>query len=184
MSRIVFLLEERSMKVLLDGLLPRLIPGISFICVPHEGKNDLEKSIPRKLRAWREPGVHFVIVRDNDGGDCHTVKQKLAALCATGGRTDTLVRIICQELEAWYFGDSAALAKAFDKDRLNEIGNKTKYRAPDKIQKPSKEIVKLIPEFNKISGARLMARYLSREKNRSHSFQVFLAGVEHMFENI
>ena len=26
MSRIVFLLEERSMQVLLDGLLPRLIP--------------------------------------------------------------------------------------------------------------------------------------------------------------
>ena len=27
MSRIVFLLEERSMQVLLDGLLPRLFPG-------------------------------------------------------------------------------------------------------------------------------------------------------------
>ena len=27
MNRIVFLLEERSMQVLLDGLLPRLFPG-------------------------------------------------------------------------------------------------------------------------------------------------------------
>ena len=70
MNRIVFLLEERSMKTLLEGLLPRLMPDKSFICIPHEGKQDLEKSIPRKLRAWHEPGARFVVVRDNDGGDC------------------------------------------------------------------------------------------------------------------
>ena len=68
MSRIVFLLEEDSMKVLLEGLLPRLFPGLSFLCLSHEGKQDLEKSIPRKLKAWREPGVRFVVVRDQDGG--------------------------------------------------------------------------------------------------------------------
>ena len=49
MSRIVFLLEERAMQVLLDGLLPRLFPDLPFLCVPHEGKRDLELSIPRKL---------------------------------------------------------------------------------------------------------------------------------------
>jgi len=69
MSRVVFLLEERSMKILLEELLPRLVPGMPFICIPHEGKQDLEKSISRKLRAWREPGARFVVVRDNDGGD-------------------------------------------------------------------------------------------------------------------
>lgn len=57
MSRVVFLLEERSMKELLEGLLPRLFPGLPFLCIPHEGKRDLERSIPRKLRAWREPGA-------------------------------------------------------------------------------------------------------------------------------
>ena len=35
------------MAVLLDGLLPRLYPGLPFQCIPHEGKSDLEKSIPR-----------------------------------------------------------------------------------------------------------------------------------------
>ncbi len=64
MNRVVFLLEEYSMKALLDGLLPRLFPDLLFQCVPHDGKGDLERSIPRKLRAWREPGVRFVIVRD------------------------------------------------------------------------------------------------------------------------
>lgn len=57
MSRLVFLLEERSMKILLETFLPRFFPDISFLCVAHEGKQDLEKSIPRKLRAWCEPGA-------------------------------------------------------------------------------------------------------------------------------
>ena len=77
MRRVVFLLEESSMKVLLDGLLPRLFPDLPFLCVPHEGKQDLEKSIPRKLRAWREPGVRFVVVQDNDDSDCLARKQHL-----------------------------------------------------------------------------------------------------------
>ena len=56
MSRIIFLLEEYSMKVLLDGLLPRLVPGLQFLCVPHEGKSDLEKSVPKMLRARASRG--------------------------------------------------------------------------------------------------------------------------------
>ncbi len=34
MNRIVFLLEEDSMKDLLNGLLPRLFPGLSFLALP------------------------------------------------------------------------------------------------------------------------------------------------------
>jgi len=176
MNRIVFLLEERSMKILLDILLPRLFPGLSFICLAHEGKHDLEKSIIRKLKAWKEPGVRFVIVRDNDGTDCHALKQKLQELCDLAGRSDTLIRIVCQELEAWYFGESKALAKAYDNSQLLRIENKAKYRETDAIQKPSKEIVKLIPEFQKLSGAKRLAKHLSREGNRSNSYRVFVSG--------
>ena len=61
MNRVVFLVEEYSMTELLDGLLPRLFPELVFQCVPHHGKGDLEKSITRKLRGWREPGVRFVV---------------------------------------------------------------------------------------------------------------------------
>lgn len=53
MSRLVFLLEEYSMAVLLEDLLPRIYPDLPFLCMSHEGKQDLEKSIPRKLRAWQ-----------------------------------------------------------------------------------------------------------------------------------
>jgi hypothetical protein len=54
MGRLVFLLEEPSMKLFLEALLPRLFPRLDFLCLQHEGKSDLEQSIPRKLRTWNE----------------------------------------------------------------------------------------------------------------------------------
>jgi len=179
-GRVVFLLEERSMKALLEGLLPRFFPDLKFQCVPHEGKHDLEKSIPRKLRAWQEPGVRFVIVYDNDGGNCMELKRRLTALCNESGRPDTLVRIACQELEAWYFGDPEAMSMAFGKKQLRNIGNKARYRDPDAITYPSKEISKLIPEFQKISGARKMSVHLGRTGNRSGSYHALMDGLERL----
>ena len=44
---LVFFLEERSMKELLDGILPRILPeGVAFQTIPHQGKSDLAKSLP------------------------------------------------------------------------------------------------------------------------------------------
>ncbi len=81
LGRIIFLLEEPSMKVLIDNLLPRLFPGWvdreHFQCIPHEGKSDLDRSIPRKLSGWRIAGDRFVIVRDNDGANCIDLKTRL-----------------------------------------------------------------------------------------------------------
>jgi len=51
---LVFMLEEASMKALLEGLLPRILPGdVPFILVVHEGKSDLEKSLGRLAESWR-----------------------------------------------------------------------------------------------------------------------------------
>lgn len=180
MSRVVFLLEEYSMKVLLDGLLPRLFPDLPFLCVPHEGKQDLEKSVPKKLRAWREPGVIFVVLRDNDSADCIDLKQRLVSLCRESGREDTLVRIACQELEAWYLGEPNALAEAFDNNRVRNIGARSRFRDPDAVVRPAAEIEALVPEFQKVSGARRMAMHLTRERNRSRSFQVLVEGIDRL----
>jgi hypothetical protein len=176
MSRVVFLLEEYSMKVLLDGLLPRLFPGLPFLCVPHEGKQDLEKSIPRKLKAWHEPGVRFCVIRDNDGADCRALKKSLVELCRQDGRKGTLVRIACQALEAWYFGVPDVLAVAFGDERLRGIAAKARFRDPDAIVQPAAALTELVPGFQKVSGARSMARVLPRE-NGSRSFQVLIAGL-------
>lgn len=168
------------MKVLLDGLLPRLVPGLPFMCVPHEGKQDLEKSLPRKLRAWRTPGTRFVVIRDNDSGDCRTLKGSLSELCQVAQRPDTLVRIACQELESWYLAEPEALAKAFGKDNLKNIRKKASFRDPDGIPKPSAALRRLVPGFQKVSGARAMAGVLSRDRNTSCSFQVLLSGLDRL----
>ncbi len=177
--KIVFLLEEPSMKDLLDVVLPKLIPEtVGFQTVPHEGKTDLERSIPRKLRGWREPGVRFVVVRDNDGADCLSVKARLADLCRSSGRPDTLVRIVCQELECWYLGDLAAVEKAFSVGGLACKQQKAKYRTPDKLANSSDIMRKLIPRFAKVSGARAIAPHMSITDNRSASFHAFVRGVQ------
>ena len=166
------------MRVLLDGLLPRLFPNLRFQCVPHEGKGDLERGIPRKLRGCREPGVRFAVVRDNDGGDCRALKDHLRELCRAGRREDALIRIVCQELEVWYLGEPDALADAFGRQALRGIGQRARFREPDAVARPSEAVERLVPEFQKVSGARRMARHVTRERNRSTSFRVFMAGIE------
>lgn len=180
MPQVVFLLEERSMKAFLEVFIPRWWPGLDFRCIPHEGKQDLEKSIPIKLRGWSDPRARFVIIRDNDGCDCIALKSRLTQLCKESGRTATLVRIACQELEAWYFGEPLAMAKAFDRPSLANLAKKAKYRQPDQIQQPSKILKQLVVDFQKISGARAMAEHLSRETNASESFQVTMSAIDHM----
>lgn len=170
MARLVFLLEERSMKVFLDELLPRLFPDLTFQCVPHEGKQDLEKSIPRKLKAWREPGVHFVVLRDNDGADCRVAKQRLVVLCQTGGRPDSIVRLACQELEAWYLGEPEALVEAYQRPDLATLASRERFRDPDSVMQPSQALRELVPSFQKVMGARLMGTLVTDLRNRSRSF--------------
>ncbi|MDY0134200.1 MAG: DUF4276 family protein [Atribacterota bacterium] len=180
-GRIIFLLEEPSMKVLLDGLLPRLFPGLiehqHFLCIPHEGKSDLDKSIPRKLMSWHEPDARFVIVRDNDNADCIDIKARLQKLCTAAGRPETLIRLVCQELESWYLGDLLALAAAYNQPKINTPALQKRYRVPDDWHKPSVEIKRHIATFRKTSGARAMAQHLGTHENRSTSFNQFIQGV-------
>ena len=184
MKRIIFLLEEPSMKEFIDSFLPRALPGLDFLCVKHEGKQDLEKSIPRKLRAWS--GVHFVVVRDNDGADCHKLKSRLQELCCKSGHPETLIRLACQELESWYLGAIDALSAAYSRPELSGLGRKAKYRNPDDFGSPSVELSRLIPEFSKIEGARRMGQQMptTESGNRSRSFQVFMQGVRKITEEV
>jgi len=62
---LIFLLEEPSMKNVLEEILPKIIPEqISFNCIAHQGKQDLAKSIPIKIRAFNNisPHTQFIIV--------------------------------------------------------------------------------------------------------------------------
>ena len=179
--KLVFLLEEPSMKYLLDELLPRILPeNVIFQTIPHNGKRDLEKSIPRKPRGWSEPGaVRFVILHDQDNRNCILLKQELVRLSSVTNKP-VLVRISCQELEAWYFGDLNALACAYNNPKLRELSRKKKFRVPDTIPSPKEELYKLIPEHQQISGAKLVAPYMDIEQNTSMSFNCFVSGIHRL----
>ncbi len=181
--KLIFLLEEPSMKYLLDGILPRILPDeIFFQTIPHNGKRDLEKSIPRKLRGWNEPGdVRFVIVHDQDTKDCIMLKQHLMHLCENTERK-VLIRISCQEMESWYFGDMCAVSKAYSKPKLLEYNKKNKYRIPDMIPTPKEELRKILPEYQQISSAKKIAPFIDIENNKSVSFQQFVKGVRRIAE--
>lgn len=179
--KLVFMLEELSMKHFLDGLLPRVFPKLEFQCVPHEGKSDLERSLPRKLRGWREPGVQFVVLRDNDGADCRAMKSRLAKLCSGAGRADSLVRLACQELEAWYLAEMEALGAAYGVDLSRHSGRAT-YRDPDTIGSPAAEVKRLVPRFQKIDGARRLGQHVDPAISRSSSFRALISGVARMSE--
>jgi hypothetical protein len=176
--KLVFLLEEESAKALLDILLPRiLLPTVTFRCIPHEGKQDLEKSIPRKLKAWREPDTYFVIVRDQDKEDCRQLKQRLVQLCMQTEHPDSLVRIACHELESWFLGDLAAVEKAFSINNLSAKQRNKKYKDPDRLTNPSEELAKLVKGYRKVSGAKKIAAHMTVEQNRSSSFNCFVRGI-------
>lgn len=175
--KLIFLLEEPSMKYLLDALLPRILPeGMPFQTIPHSGKRDLERSIPRKLRGWREPDVRFVVVHDQDNKDCIELKSHLVGLCRGAGQS-VLVRIACQELESWYFGDVEALAQAYGNEKVAAISRQSKYRIPDRIPNPKEELCRLLPEHQQINGAKRVAPFMEPGRNTSVSFQFFVEGV-------
>jgi hypothetical protein len=182
MKQLVFLLEEESMKALLDILLPQILPPeIEFLCIPHEGKQDLEKSIPRKLRAWQTPDTTFIIVRDKDGADCIEIKKRLVSLCQQAGRSDSLVRIACHELESWFLGDLAAVEKAFNIKLAGQQKNR-KYKEPDKLSNASEELEKLVKGYRKVSGAKKIAAHMTIQQNYSHSFNCFISGVSNLIK--
>ena len=166
------------MEIVLHGLMPRLFPGVIYQCIAHNGKEDLEGQLEDRLRSWRTPGVQFVVLIDSDQEDCVALKEKLAAMCRRAERPDTLIRIVCQELEAWYLGEPDALAEAFGNERLRSIGRRARFRDPDAVPFPSVALSELVPDVTKRIAAEAMSALLTRERNASTSFQALLTGLD------
>jgi len=180
MRQLVIFLEERSAEAMLQGLLPRILPeGVSHRCVPFEGKQDLDKQIERRLRGWIQPATVFLILRDQDASDCKVLKKALRQKIESAGHPETIIRIACRELESWYFGDLEAVEEALGIPKLQKHAGKKQYRIPDAIVSPSKELEKITSGYyQKTSGSRAIGNFLVPGRNTSHSFQVFLQGIQ------
>jgi hypothetical protein len=175
MKHLVFLLEEPSAKEMLNGLLPRLLPGVSYRCIVFEGKQDLEKNLVKKIRAYRVPNSQFIVLLDQDAGDCYLIKQKLVELCEKANKTDSLVRIVCRELESWYLADLKAVELGLKISGLAKHQSSQKYRSPDYLQSPSKELKPLTKDkYQKVVGSRKLIQNLKRSISQQRMKQLSL----------
>ncbi len=180
--------EEKSMGETLKILLPKIHHKFkqkeNFKIIPHEGKQDLEKSIPIKIRGCKNNDIityKFIIVRDKDSGDCHKIKKKLQELCLNAGRADALIRIAIHELESWYLGDLIAIDRTYG-TKLSKKRNTRRYRNPDNLANPSQELAKILSNKSKISWAKNIPNQMNIDKNNSESFNSFVNGVRSLVE--
>jgi len=154
MSELVFFLEEESARALLEQIFPRLTPPGS----------------PVRPR--------FIVMRDQDQADCRKTKKSLKALCALAGRPEATVRIACRELEAFYLGDLLAVETGMEIKGLARKQNKAKFREPDRVVYPSRELQKLTGDrYQKVAGSRAIALNLNLEAPRSRSFHHLIQAI-------
>jgi len=184
MKELVFLLEERSAQALLETMLPRLLNSeVQPRYIPFEGKQDLEKQLIRRIRAYQNPRARFMVLRDQDNHpDCVALKRALMTLCENTGKLPAcLVRIACRELESFYLADLVAVEKAFGIAKLAAQQSGKKFRTPDHLGSPSHELGKLTRgRYQKISGSRMLGVHLDLSNQRSPSFRNLIRGIRRM----
>lgn len=172
------------MGATLRHLLPKLYPEFReyehWLIIDHQGKSDLERSYPRKMKEWREPGVRFIILRDSDGSDCAALKQKLISRVPENAPA-YLVRIVCQELEGWLIGDMDAVSAAYPVAARHQSFKKLSKADPDELANASELMRYLTGTRAKVARAELIAKHMQPAINRSTSFQVFVAGLSRFF---
>ena len=193
LDRIEILVEEPSIAEVLRVLLPKILPDnwlldVNCFIRPHEGKQDLQRSLPRKISSAskRDIKIGFIIIQDQDSSDCKVLKQKLVDICnnaiVSNRNVPFKVRIVCHELEAWYLGDMNSIEKVFPSFHVSQYRNKKQFRNPDQCINPKNELKKIVGDYSQILTARSIASYMGVEDNKSRSFQCFIEGLLQMTE--
>ena len=171
MKHLVCLLEEPSAQDALECWLPQWLPEqVKVHFVIFQGKQDLERHMTRRIRHWLLPDSRFLVMRDQDSGDCKVVKAALTERCIAAGQPGALVRVACRELESFFVGDWHAVAQAFGKPALARLAGKAKYRQPDALGSPSDELAHHLPGYQKRDGARRIAPLIDPNRNASRSY--------------
>lgn len=194
------LVEEPSAESALRNLLPRMLPaGATFSIYPSNGKSDLLRKLPDRLkgyRKWMPPGWKIVVLIDEDRQDCGEMKRQLEAAAQQAGLLtksgnasgfQVLNRIAIEELEAWFFGDVTALAAAYP-GVPSSLSSREAYRTPDaikggtwgRLEKVLQKAGYFSTGLRKLEAAAEISRHMDPAVNRSKSFQVFLSGLRAM----
>ncbi len=189
-EHIEVLVEEPSSEAALRLLLPKIVGTTSFEIHAHQGKDDLIRKLPSKLRAyaqWIKETIRIVVVVDRDDEDCTKLKARLETVAKGAGfvtRTTAkrkpwvvLNRLAIEELEAWYFGDWSAVRAAYPRAPAS-IPRHAKYRDSDAIKGGTWEAFERVMQragyfaggLPKIEAARMIAQHMDPSRNTSPSF--------------
>ena len=182
------------MEVFLQTLLAHILLGESTFAIhSFQGKNDLLKKLPNRLRGysnWMPGNYRIVVVLDRDDDDCRVLKNQLETIAtesglitrsrAGGNPWQVVNRIAIEELEAWYFGNWEAVCKAFPRVPPN-IPNRAPYRNPDSIPGGTWESFERVMKrygyfkegLGKVTAAQAIAMHIDPARSRSISFTNF-----------
>lgn len=198
LEKLIVLTEEPSMEIALNLLLPRMLGDIDFKIYPFQGKKDLLKQLPSRLKgykSWLPKTWAILVLVDRDDEECVQLKQRLEKMATQAGlatktsaghgkRFQVVNRILVEELEAWFFGDWQAVLAAYPRVS-GTIPRQTKYRDPDAIAGGTWEAIERILKragyfkggLRKMELAREIAEHMDPEHNTSRSFQAFRSAV-------
>jgi len=190
-EKIIFFVEEPSAKEALKIILPKIVGNLETDIINFQCKDDLKKNIKRRLigyRSWIPDNWKIVILIDRDDDDCRELKNYLEDISISTGyctKTSTggvgyfqvINRIICEELEAWFFGDWAAVRSAYPRVSAN-VPRQASYRDPDLILGGTWEALERILKRNgyhqsglrKIECAINISIHMDINRNCSRSF--------------
>jgi len=185
------LVEELSMESALRLIIPKIVPQMSFTVYPYQCKQDLLGKLPDRLRgysSWLPRDWQIMVIVDRDDDKCDLLKNQLEAIArranlrtrTQGGPHFQLTnRLAIEELEAWFFGDWAAVRQAYPKVS-SHIPAKQSYRDSDRIPHTWESLERILQRagyfkagLRKIELARAIAEHMEPNRNRSRSFQLF-----------
>jgi hypothetical protein len=195
------LVEELSGEAALINLVPKIVPGVAFDIHVHNGKPDLLDKLPGRLqgyRYWLPDDWRILVLIDEDRQDCTVQKSQLEQIAhGAGFRTrgsaqarqayEVVNRLAIEELEAWFFGDVAAIAAAYPRIPLT-LGKRARFRDPDAIPGGTWEALERVLQkagyypggLPKIEAATAISEHMNPERNTSKSFQVFRDALRRM----
>ncbi|MGK2915782.1 MAG: DUF4276 family protein [Porticoccaceae bacterium] len=198
LEKLIVLVEEPSMEVALEILLPKILTEVDFEIRRFQCKDDLLKSLPTRLRGyskWLPERWTILVLVDRDNHDCAALKQRLETMAAeaglitkatagAGNRFQVANRIVIEELEAWFFGDWQAVKAAYPKVSAT-VPQKAGFRDPDAILGGTWEALERVLRragyfstgLRKLECARTVAQHMEPARNTSRSFRMFSGAI-------
>ncbi|HRD84127.1 MAG TPA: DUF4276 family protein [Rubrivivax sp.] len=193
------LVEEPSMEVALQHLLPRLLrEGIQVELRQFQSKSELLTHLPQRLAGyakWLPDAAVLLVLVDRDDDDCAALKARLDEVArsaglvprsdaAAGARFHVINRIAVEELEAWFFGDWPAVCAAYPKMPAT-LPKRAGFRDPDAIAGGTWEALERELQrkgyfkqgLRKLELAHEVASRMNPARNRSASFECLRAAL-------